>query len=230
MTGATEEKAKAAQFVVTDEVLPGSRFCGTGAVLSEEDIARAARDLDCEQAAVRAVLKVEARGRGFDRYNRVAALFEPHKFHAFTKGAFAAEHPDISSPRWNRKLYPTGPHGVYEQIDKAFALDPQAALKSTSWGLGQIMGSNSSRAGHKSAREMVRTFMLGEPEQLRAMVEFIRREGLDSAIRSHDWETFARRYNGPGHAKNGYVGKLQKAYQEFSGHPSFSVLRRVRAA
>ena len=47
-----------------------------------------------------------------------------------------------------------------------------------------------------------------------------------------DWATFARRYNGPGYAKNDYDGKLQRAYDRFAQQaaPTPAATRSAREA
>ncbi len=45
-------------------------FVGTGQTLSGEDFARAAARIGCDEAAIRAVTFVEARGQGFDAKRR----------------------------------------------------------------------------------------------------------------------------------------------------------------
>jgi peptidoglycan hydrolase-like protein with peptidoglycan-binding domain len=44
------------------------------------------------------------------------------------------------------------------------------------------------------------------------MVRYIDKAGLIKALNSHDWQAFARGYNGPGYAKNAYDKKLAAAY------------------
>ena len=56
-------------------------FAGPATPLDEDDIAEAAKKLDCEVAAVRAVVDVESRG-GFLADGRPKILFERHYFSA----------------------------------------------------------------------------------------------------------------------------------------------------
>ncbi len=48
------------------------------------------------------------------------------------------------------------------------------------------------------------------------MVRYIRKAGLDGAIRAHDWARFARGYNGPAYKKYRYDTKIAAAYRRFS--------------
>ena len=58
--------------------------------LTDADFARAAKALNVEVAAIRAVAEVEAAGAGFLPDGRPAILYEAHIFHAETKGKHAA--------------------------------------------------------------------------------------------------------------------------------------------
>ena len=57
--------------------------------LTDDDFARAAKELNVEVAAIRAVAEVEAAGAGFLPDGRPSVLFEAHVFHQHTKGAHA---------------------------------------------------------------------------------------------------------------------------------------------
>jgi hypothetical protein len=180
--------------------------------LNPADFSQAASFLQVEIAAIRAVVDVEAAGGGFFKDGRPKILFEAHHFNTFTKGVFRHSHPSLSSPRWNRSLYLGGPR-EYERLAKAQALNNWAALMSTSWGLGQIMGFNYPVCGYPTVEAFVAAMYESEGKQLLAMCSFIRNRGLDKALKRHDWATFARGYNGPAFAQNAYDRKLASAYR-----------------
>ena len=46
------------------------------------------------------------------------------------------------------------------------------------------------------------------------MLRYIRKAKLGPFIEQHDWAGFARAYNGPGYAKQGYHLKIAKAYRK----------------
>lgn len=95
-------------------------------------------------------------------------------------------------------------------------INKEAALRSASWGLGQILGENFAMCEYNRAEEMVLAFTESEGSQLEAMVKFIIAAGLDDELRRHDWAGFARGYNGPGYKKNKYDVKLRQAYNKWS--------------
>jgi N-acetylmuramidase/Putative peptidoglycan binding domain len=159
------------------------------------------------------VISVETSGRGFLADRRPVILFERHEFRRRTGGRFDATHPEISGPPGGY-----GPSGAHQHIRLAEAIgcDRKAALESTSWGLGQIMGYNASAAGFADVEAMVAHMQQAEDAQIAGMAHFICADRLDGFLRQHDWPGFARRYNGPGYAGNAYDTKLAQAYARFS--------------
>lgn len=201
-------------------------FAGRGTPLSPAGVASAVARLDIEPAALWAVVRVETRGVGFLRDRRPQILFERHVFHRQTGGAFDGTAPEISSAT-------AGGYGAfgghqYERLAAAIALHRPAALRSASWGLGQIMGFHAEALGYADAEAMVREMVASEDGQLRAMAAFVATAGLDRALRRRDWTSFARGYNGADFARNRYDEKLAVQYQALaeSGVPDL----RVRTA
>ncbi len=186
------------------------------AKLAMSDFERAARALNCEIACVRAVAEVEAGGAGFLPSGKPKILFEAHIFSKYTGGRYNASHPNISSPTWNRALYGASGEHQYERLAQAMALDHQAALKSASWGMFQIMGFNHASVGYPTVTAFVDDMYVSEGKHLDALVKFLQRNGLDKALREKRWADFARGYNGSGYAANQYDVKLQRAYEKYS--------------
>ncbi|MBF0325973.1 MAG: N-acetylmuramidase family protein [Alphaproteobacteria bacterium] len=188
-------------------------FIGAATRLVADDIARAAKALECEEAVVRAVIKVESGGAGFLSDGRPKILFEAHLFAKLTKGRHNSSHPDISSAEWNRALYQGG-RAEYDRLARAMALDEGAALQAASWGMFQILGLNHARCGFATAHDFVAAMVEGEGRQLDAFVAFVKANARlwDAAI-NRDWAAFARWYNGPAYAQNKYDQKLAAAYE-----------------
>ncbi len=191
--------------------------------LTETDIADVARDLRSDPAALAAVIRIEAAGQGFDPSGRPTMLREGHIFwdcldprdRALAKAA------GLAWPRWGTHPYPTSADRRYADLARAMAIDEAAALKSCSWGLGQILGRNHQMAGFSDVRIMVATMMQGEREQLQAMGAFIEANGLADALRRRDWKTFAIGYNGARQAEHDYAGRLARAYDRLvAGRPA----------
>jgi len=179
------------------------------------------QDIDIEQIAlnfsltfkqVKTVLLVEAQGTGFLPSGKVKILFEAHHFSKLTNHIYDKTHPDISSLKWNKNLY-KGPEGEWLRIEKAKSLNKSAALKSASWGLGQIMGSNHLAAGYKTVEEMVESFSNSEFDQLKGMMNLIKsNSSMFIALKTLDWAKFAKLYNGESYKVNKYDLKLMNTY------------------
>jgi peptidoglycan hydrolase-like protein with peptidoglycan-binding domain len=179
--------------------------------LGMADYQAVATAIRCEVAAVRAVVSVEAAGSGFHNDGRPKILFEAHWFGDLTDGDYDDDYPSISSPVWNRSLY-IGGVGEWDRLYLACTLDRAAAMKSASWGLGQVMGFNHKAAGYADVETFVRDMHLSEGKQLMAMFNFIKTNGLDRALIRRDWATFARGYNGESYRVNAYDEKLRDSY------------------
>ncbi len=179
--------------------------------LNNSDYTQAAQLVGSDVATIRAVIEIEAAGSGFFSDGRPKILFEAHWFSAFTDGRYDYSHPSISSPVWNRRLY-IGGVGEWDRLYKALRLDRTAALKSASWGLGQIMGFNHVSADYTDVEAFIQDMHQSEGKQLTAMFSFIRTEGLGPFLARRDWAGFALRYNGEGYRINEYDRRLAEAY------------------
>jgi hypothetical protein len=160
------------------------------------------------------VIAVETSGCGYLIDRRPKILFERHVFSRLTNGRFDSDDPDVSQPSPGG-YGPSGAH-QYERLESAILLDEQAALRSASWGLGQIMGENFTNAGFGNVDDLVTAMVESEDRQLQAMATFITNSGMATPLRDHNWAGFARRYNGPNYAANNYDGKLLHFFQLYS--------------
>lgn len=193
-------------------------FRGRAKRLEAFDFARIGRLIGVGEDEIRAVVEVEAAGGGFDRSGRPKMLFEPHIFYRQLGEAKRARavNAGLAYRRWGSRPYP---RDSYPRLAQAIKIDRPAALRSASWGMGQIMGFNHRLAGYQTAEDMVEAFLDDEENHLEAMIEFIEATGLDDDLRRHDWTGFARGYNGAGYWKHGYHTKLAAAYEKWSKIP-----------
>jgi hypothetical protein len=126
--------------------------------LTDEDFARAAKELNVEVAAVRAVAEVEAAGAGFLPDGRPAVLYEAHIFHKHSKGAHANAKDrrgvKLSSLKWNRSLYGKTGAPQHNRYEDARKLDPDAANQACSWGTFQILGQNYKECGFDTSQAL----------------------------------------------------------------------------
>jgi N-acetylmuramidase-like protein len=178
---------------------------------TDEGYAAAAWLLVAETRAMKAIATVEAGPEGaFLPTDEPVILFERHVFSRLTGGRYDAAAPTISNPK-------AGGYGTYAAQHARLALavkyDREAALKSASWGLFQIMGENFRAAGFSDVQRFVSAMYRSADDHLRALVMFIRSNShLVDALRAKDWRAFAFYYNGPGYAKSRYDERIAQAY------------------
>lgn len=199
-------------------------------MISENSFTKAAAALGVPVSYIKAVNKVESPDGGFASDGQPFILFEAHVFSRLTNGLYDQSHPDISSRNWNQKLYAKGPNRSarsaleHKRLQRAVELNRDAALKSASWGMGQIMGENYKQAGYDTLQEFITAMYASEDEQLDAQVDFIladRRKApsgktMLQAMRAADWASFAYLYNGAGYKENRYDEKLRDAAKSFA--------------
>lgn len=193
-------------------------YIGTGDQLVAADYAFAADYLDVTEAQIRAVEEVEAGSYGFDDKLRITMRPEPHIFwRELGEGAKRdlAVRQGIAAQRTGAVAVPRTSDGRYQLLEQWEKIDPAAARRSCSWGIGQIMGFNFRLAGFESVDEMIEAMKQGEAEQLLAMLSFIKSTGLDDELRNEQYTLFAKGYNGP--AQQGYDLKIAAAVRKFSG-------------
>lgn len=194
-----------------------STFIGAAKRLDDIDLPRIGARIDVGEDEIHAVIDVETAGGGFDSTGRPHLLFEPHIFYRQLPAGPLRDRAvadGLAYPRWGQAGYP---RESYTRLQRAIEIDREAALKSASWGLGQIMGFNHALAGFDHVEAMVAAFMADEEAHLEAMVTFIIAAELDDELRAHDWAGFARGYNGAAYASHGYHHRLAAAYAKWRG-------------
>jgi LysM repeat protein len=226
-----------------------------GGDITAADWEAVAHGLECEQEVLQAIAEVESGGRNaFWRLmdgkggHVPVILYERHYFSRLTGGQYDKDHPDISWPvgyRTRKRLgnqdkkmhdgkvddddiyssYATS----YLRLVNAYRLDPDAALKSCSWGKFQIMGANHGLCGEQHLKVFTNKMCNSELAQLTLLCEFIRNKpkvwkdarnkalgkelSLWESVKTKNWQALALNYNGPDYKTYGYDTKLQAAYE-----------------
>lgn len=190
-------------------------FIGAGKRLDDIDLPKLGARIGVGEDEIHALIEVETAGGGFDKIGRPRLLFEPHVFYRNLTGSKRDEaiRAGLAYPKWGTKPYPKD---SYPRLLKAMEIDETAALKSASWGLGQVLGENHKMVGYATPQAMVLAFMADEENHLSAMVEFIKGAHIDDDLKAHRWAVVARVYNGPGYAANHYDTKLAAAYAKWA--------------
>jgi N-acetylmuramidase len=134
-----------------------------------------------------AFILTETGGKGFVN-GKIIIQFEPHYFKARVpfapSGKWSINKVDVQVKEW-------------EAFNNAFTINPNAAMESTSIGLGQIMGSHWKRLGFKSVGEMWDYSKASLENQIELVVRFIKTDlKLLGYIKTKDWHNIALLYNG----------------------------------
>lgn len=189
--------------------------------LTNEQIKDLANKHGIEYAGLKAVVEVEASGKGFIG-DVPKILYEPHiMYRLLTKKNYITirnnlmkAHPNLCYPRWGTYRY--GAESIqHRRLEIASQFNRDTALESCSWGLGQVMGFHWKSLGYESLQAFINDMYESEAKQLEAMIRFIKVNGLLLALKNKDWVKFARGYNGSGYAKNKYHIKLANAYAKY---------------
>lgn len=201
-----------------DKLLEGENI----SKLSENDFIKIAKRLDVDVATVKAVQEVETAGRGgFFALLKPAILFEGHIFWSELKkrgidpNKYSVSDSDICYPKWDKKKY-SGGIKEYNRLSKAMKINIEAALSSCSWGMFQIMGFNHKSCEKDNVYTFVKDMYDSEYEQLNLFAAFVENNNLVKYLKSHNWDEFAKRYNGSGYKANKYDTKLASAYKKYS--------------
>ena len=201
------------------------QFTGKAEPLTLSGLRDAATMLGVDAATILAIIEVETSGCGFLPDRRPAMLFERHIFSRETHGQFDADCPEISYPQPG--AYGLGGTHQYSRLHSAMQLDECAALRSASWGIGQIMGWNAGATGYASVVGMIADFCDSEDAQLMAVAFFCKRRKLDGYLRNHDWGWFAHGYNGADYQRNQYDQRLSAAYSRHNQPRSMDLAIRA---
>ena len=188
-------------------------FKGAAKRLDDIDLPRIGHKIGVGEDELHAFMDVEAAGSGFDSLGRPKMLFEPHVFYRNLSGARRdkAVKAGLAYSKWRRNY----PKDSYPRLIEAMKIDETAALKASSWGLGQILGENHKAVGYSTPQTMVRAFMEDEEKHLEAIVQFLISKKLAAKLKAHDWAGVARGYNGAGYKQNAYDTKMAAAFAKW---------------
>ncbi|MBO6816506.1 MAG: N-acetylmuramidase family protein [Rhizobiaceae bacterium] len=180
---------------------------------------------DVPEAHLRAVIEIEAAGRGSETSGALRHLFEPHVIWRNLQTGANLQVRDLlkqhghAYPDWRPGAYPDNPYPRTDEVVALIAKHHPAGLpaaieltaRACSWGLGQVLGENAELCGYASATDMVMHFRQSEANQLEGMLGFIKGAGLLDALRNGQWTKFALGYNGPKQGIHNYDGRLKAA-------------------
>jgi len=185
------------------------------------EIISLARQAGIDPAALLAVAEVESGGRALFDINgkkEPAIRFEGHYFDRRLAGRIRdqARQAGLSAPEAGRVRNPKTQRERWLLLERAVSIHKKAALESTSWGLGQVMGAHWEWLGYSSIDELGAEARSSVGGQVRLMLNFIDKAGLKTALEQKDWRNFARRYNGPAFARNQYDSRMAAAFERWN--------------
>ncbi len=170
--------------------------------------------LGVNSSAIVAILMVESGGQAFSEPSKPIIRFENHHFYDFwgkSNPKIFDKHFKFNSggKTWTGHYFRESEqdkwvtfHGDQNMENKvlkfAANLSEDAAYKSISIGLGQILGENFEKQGYKSPKDMYDDLSSGVRPQLDSLFTFIsatKPKALE-ALKSNDYTTFAGYYNG----------------------------------
>lgn len=189
----------------------------TGAAGSEAAIVAGAQRIGCEEAVLRAILQVESTGDAYDAHGRLIILPEKHIFHRYLPSSLrgVALKRGLAATSWSRANYSglggSGSNARWRRLREMVELHEGAGLMAASYGKAQIMGFNHRMCGFAKVQDFVLALAESEDNQDEAFLRYLEGAGLGPALRSKDWSTIARRYNGSGQVTY-YAGLMRTAY------------------
>ena len=184
-----------------------------------------------------AFVEVESSGVGFDsKTKKIIIQFEPSHF----KSRATTEYKYYTELKKKKELTQLEKDYIadwdlvlankvskqsleWEAFNKAFKINPDAAMLATSIGMGQVMGFNHARLGYKTVGEMWDDAKKGEARQIWQMLKFLDSDTrLKKAVKEKNWHLIATYYNGVGYQKlaqklgrEPYNISMEKAYNKF---------------
>lgn len=181
----------------------------------DDRIIKICKTYSIDLASLLAFIQVETGGYGFDKNTgKILIQFEPVWFKRNApfapSGKWSVNKVDVQVKEWIA-------------FNDAFAKNKDAAMKSTSIGLAQIMGFHYQRLGYKTVGDMWDDAKKGLDRQIWQLVKFINTDSkLKVALMNADWSTVASIYNGKGYeqlarmyGRTPYDESMKDAYEKF---------------
>lgn len=189
-------------------------------------------------AAFLAFVEVESNGVVYVNVhgnNEPVIRWEGHYFHRLVPAPLQerAVAAGLASPKAGAIKNPANQGARYQMLAAAKKIDVTAAISSTSWGIGQVMGAHWQWLGYASAQQFEDVVRRGFGGQLEIMCRFLAKSGIIPHLKRRDWSAVARIYNGPAYAKNRYDVKMREAFERLAGvelfapHPSAAGMLRA---
>ena len=167
-------------------------------------------------AALLAIAEVESGGKVFtvvDGRSEPVIKFEWHDFYSRLSPENLAKIGDLNpSLSVARRNIQNAQIFRWALLNRAVEIDPQAALESACWGVGQIPGMHWHWLGFGSVSELANLCRRDVAGQIELMMRYIDNAELTGDVRAGDWESFARGFNGRAYRKQRFHMKFAAAH------------------
>jgi hypothetical protein len=182
----------------------------TGKVLTNAQINDLAVKNGYEYRVLKSIIQVESGQRGFDPdTGKIIIQFEPAWFMREYKDWKA----ETRHTTWHSNKV-GNQESEWKAFNSAFSVNADAAMKSTSIGMMQIMGFHYAETGFKTVGEMWDFAKVSEYNQVLLAVKWIKTVApLDLAIKNKHWQKIAYYYNGENYRAYRYDKRLLSAYE-----------------
>lgn len=190
---------------------------GQGArTLSSAQWAAAAQRLGVDAPALQAIATVGSESTGIGPDGLPTIRFQPDAFSALTAGRYDASQPQLSQAEASNADRALTHEQRWALLRQALALDPDAALQATSWGLYRVSGREFEAIGFDSSVAMVRDAAQSEERQLAQFELTVRARGLADELQRRDWPGFARGFYAAAEAPR-LARRLPELYASLGG-------------
>ena len=183
-----------------------------------------AKQNDIRPSCLLALIEVETQGKPFEEADGRTPAFLYERHIAFKEAKKRGKQKQFTSaglaiPKWNKATQYKDQRKSADRmalIAKARRIDEEAANRSASWGLGQVMGFNSEMVGFANATDMVEQ-MTGSVEcQVQTMIAFLKKRHIIQPLNAKNFARVAQLYNGDGYKQNNYDAKMADAEKRWA--------------
>jgi hypothetical protein len=181
----------------------------TGKLLTNSQINDLAVNSGYEYRVLKSIIQVESGQHGFHPVTgKIIIQFEPAWFmREYKDWAAETRHTTWHSNKVGNQ------DAEWKAFNSAFAVNADAAMKSTSVGMMQLMGFHYAETGFKKVGHMWDFAKESEHNQVLLAIKWIKTvPPLDLAIKKKDWHKIAYYYNGENYSAFCYDTRLLSAY------------------
>lgn len=150
---------------------------------------------------------------GYDKTFEQSVRFECHKYNK-NNGILGGVPCTLKNGESFSRVYSETNHKAYLS---AASKKPELAFQSSSFGFGQIMGSNLMSYYPTKTPEELYDNLKSTSFQIESFFKYLEKNGMISKLKNKDYQSIARTYNGPAYAQNKYDQDIEKIHETMIG-------------